>query len=101
MIFGALVSFLVNRRYKQREQQASSAEKLKIPALKQRGLVLACGLVAGAAITGVVMAIPAVLMKNSAALSIVPISFTPYADILSVIVTIGLCYWIYTMATKK
>lgn len=61
----------------------------------QKSILLACGLVAGAALMGVLLAIPFVIKGSANALAIVPSSFAPFADILSVLVTIGLCYWLY------
>ncbi len=67
------------------------------------GTLLACGLVAGAALMGVILAIPFVLKGSSDALRLVPESFTPVADILGLAVTISLCIWLYktTMRAVK
>nr|MCH9644040.1 oligopeptide transporter, OPT family [Gammaproteobacteria bacterium] len=65
-----------------------------------KGILLACGMVAGAAIMGVLLAIPFVIMGSSDALSIVSPSFLPIAGILGVLSIIGLSYWLIAV-TKK
>lgn len=67
--------------------------------LKQNGLLASCGLVAGAAIAGVVLAIPFAASGSSDVLRIVGAGFKPYADVLGVLSAVGLVYWLYRMAT--
>jgi putative OPT family oligopeptide transporter len=67
---------------------------------RQRGLILASGLVAGAALMGVILAIPFVIAKSSDALKIVSDSFTPVADGLGIAVGIGLLFWMYRVIKK-
>lgn len=57
--------------------------------------LLACGLVAGAALMGVLLAIPFVLKGNSDALRIVPTSFKPIAEVFGLLATLGICFWFY------
>jgi putative OPT family oligopeptide transporter len=68
---------------------------------EQRGLLLACGIVAGASIMGVVLAIPFAIKQSSNALSIMPVQFQSLAGILGVIVTAIMCGWMYHYITKK
>lgn len=96
LVIGSFVSYLVHRKL-------DKAPKDKKECAEQNGqkcLTLACGLVAGAAIMGIVLAIPAVIYQSSTVLSIVTPAFTPYADVLSVLVTFALCYWIYRLGVK-
>ncbi len=65
------------------------------------GTIMACGLVAGAALMGVILAIPFVLQGSSDALVIVKSGFEPTAAALGVIVTIILCYWLYRMTCRR
>jgi putative OPT family oligopeptide transporter len=65
------------------------------------GILVACGLVAGAALMGVILAIPFVIQGSSDALTLVKESFAPVATVLGVIVTVGLCYWLYKMTCSK
>lgn len=66
----------------------------------QQSILVACGMVAGAALMGVALAIPLVLEGTSDALRIVPSSFTPIAHILGVIASIGICIWLFKAAQK-
>jgi hypothetical protein len=68
--------------------------------MRQRGLILACGLVAGAALMGVVLALPFAVKKSADALKIVSDSFAPTANILGLIVGIGLLIWMYRVIKK-
>lgn len=67
---------------------------------KRRGLVVACGLVAGAALMEIVLAIPFVLMSGPESLRLVSLSFTPIAVTLSFLSVAGLGIWFYKMSAK-
>jgi putative OPT family oligopeptide transporter len=95
VVFGGLLNYLVNRHFKKRTlnegKQAEEAAKRS----KHLGLTLACGLVAGASLMGVVLAIPFAMYKSSNVLSLVGSDFIPYSNLLAVLITLGLCTWIY------
>ena len=57
--------------------------------------MLACGLVAGAALMGVILAIPFVLKGSSDALRLASPSFAPIASGLGLITLALLCLWLY------
>jgi ABC-type phosphate transport system permease subunit len=59
------------------------------------GTLLACGIVAGAALMGVMLAIPFVLKQSSDALRLVPQSFTSIGYALGFAVFILFLTWIY------
>ena len=61
----------------------------------QNGLLLACGLVAGAALMGVILAIPFVVMGSSNALAIMPHSLHQVATILGFLSLLAICRWLY------
>lgn len=65
------------------------------------GTLVACGLVAGAALMGVLLAIPFVIKGSSDALELVKAGFAPTATVLGVIITIALCYWLYKMTCHQ
>lgn len=65
-----------------------------------RGVLLACGLVAGSALMGVFLAIPFVIAGNSNVWAIVGPNFIMTANILGMIGLIGLCIWLYRVATR-
>lgn len=75
-------------------KNSALSEEIKHSA-KKSATLLACGLVAGAALMGVLLAIPFVLKGSSDALRIVPISFRPIAEVLGLLATLGICIWFY------
>lgn len=93
IILGGFISYLVKR---------SAAGKLKTKAAvkdqhtcHQRGVLMACGMVAGSALMGVILAIPFVIAGNSNALAIVPPQFAFFANCIGVVIVILLCLWFY------
>lgn len=98
MVLGGVVSYLVKRQKRQTltpEKEAAMHEKY------HQGILLACGMVAGSALMGVILAIPFVLMGSSNALAVVSKSFVPIAGILGAIVFVGLCYWLYRLGRLR
>lgn len=95
IFLGALVSYLVSYRM----NKSSHSEEAKHGAM-QNGTLLACGIVAGSALMGVILAIPFAIIGNTDALSLVSVHFTPWATGLALIVTIALCYWMYHTGLK-
>lgn len=67
---------------------------------QQSGILLCCGLVAGAAIMGVFLAIPFMIMGSADALSIAPAHFAGIANVLGLLSLIALVYWIWKVSTK-
>lgn len=67
----------------------------------EKTTLIACGLVAGAALMGVVLAIPFVMAGSADALRLVPESFTPIATGLGLVVTALICLWLFRTTTKK
>ena len=100
VVIGGLLSYLIqvrlNRRYDLRLEN-----QLKVATHRHRGLLLACGIVAGASIMGVVLAIPFALKQSSDALKLMPDRFAPFAGVLSIVVTVVLCAWIYKVVMSK
>ena len=74
---------------------------MKVNAHRHRGLLLACGMVAGASIMGVVLAIPFAWYQSADAIRIMPESLMPFAGVLSLAVTFVLCAWIYRVVIKN
>lgn len=68
---------------------------------QELGILMACGLVAGAALMGVVLAIPFVLKGSSDTLRLVPESFAPIATSIGLVITLLLCWWLYHVTTHK
>jgi putative OPT family oligopeptide transporter len=91
---GGIISLLV-KRSQQRQQNLTPQMREEN---SQRGILLACGLVAGAALMGVVLAIPFVISGNTDILSLVSNQFASVTNALSIVVSLVLCIWIYRVA---
>ncbi|HVV69835.1 MAG TPA: oligopeptide transporter, OPT family [Gammaproteobacteria bacterium] len=96
IIIGGLVTWLVKSRL--RKQNGGAAHHA--PSMEAANL-LACGLVAGAALMGVILAIPFVIAGSSNAIKLVSDNFKPIADALGVISLLGVCVWLYVTGTAK
>lgn len=94
LVIGGVSSYFINRALKKKYPGPDSVTHEPIRSGQQRGLILACGVVAGAALMGVILAIPFAIAQSDDVLRLVGNSFTPIADILGVIVTVGLIAWI-------
>lgn len=95
VVVGGLLSFLISRRLNKRYPVNVPAREKAIASRRHHGLLLACGMVAGASLIGVVLAIPFALKKSADALSIMPAQWLPVTGILGAIVTLILCIWMY------
>lgn len=93
LFLGALISLLVNHQLNKKQGNTTPQ--------KQSGVVLACGLVAGAAIMSVILAVPFALMHNPDGLTLLGPQFQSLTQIASVIVTIALCIYLYRDSIKK
>jgi putative OPT family oligopeptide transporter len=96
VIVGSLINFAVRFSIGKLKGEAKNKAIVK----HQSAVLLACGLVAGAAIMGVVLAVPFMLLGSTQALSIAPAAFAPAASLLGLIVMTALVYWIWRAATK-
>jgi putative OPT family oligopeptide transporter len=88
VVIGGVLNYVCKRAMRRRA--APAVEKSF-----EGATLLACGIVAGAALMGVLLAIPFVLKQSSDALRLVPPSFTPVADVLGLGVLILFLVWIY------
>ncbi len=95
LVIGGVLSYFVQVRITRKYPLVTDEHLAGRSYYNQRGLLLACGLVAGAALMGVFLAIPFVIAGSSDVWRLVSPSFTPYADILGAIVTITVCYGVW------
>lgn len=100
VIIGGVVSFIAHKVLERREGTSNMHAK-PVRRRMQRTLMLACGMVAGASVMGVVLAIPFAIERNANALRLVGPHFMPFGNVLSVVVTLLICYWLYRTAQKK
>lgn len=101
VVIGGLLSYLIQLRITRVYPRGQMENEAKMSVHKQKGLLLACGMVAGASLMGVVLAIPFAIRKSSDALRIMPEAYEPFAGILSIFVTGLLCAWIYRVVLKR
>lgn len=99
LILGGLASYFVEHALIKRHP--IQTEKSPDNTARQRGLTLACGLVAGACLMGVVLAIPFTLAQSTDVLRLMPEHFTLLASLLGVLSTLGILGWIYRTVCKK
>lgn len=102
VVIGGFLSYFVNRKLdKMYTHRGSSDNEALIQTHKHRGLLLACGIVAGASLMGVILAIPFAIRQSAEALKIMPEQFASFAGPLSILVTFLLCVWIYRSVMRK
>jgi len=92
VVMGGVLNYICQKVMKKRNQQSSTFDS---------STMLACGLVAGAALMGVILAVPFVLKGSSDALRIVPASFVPFANSLGLLTLGLLCFWLYKTTIQK
>lgn len=91
LVFGGVASYIIGKILRRRFAKSA----ITVERREQRGLILACGLVAGAALMGVILAIPFALAQSTDVLKIVSNNFMPIASGLSILITLGLLCWMY------
>lgn len=98
IILGGALNFLCKRVISKRIKAQNLPQEQEHEVVEksfEKGTMLACGLVAGAALMGVILAIPFVLKGSTDALRLASEHFEPVADGLGLVVLIGLCVWLY------
>lgn len=98
VVIGGLLSYVIQLRL---DNMYRTTHDIESNHHRHRGLLLACGIVAGASIMGVILAIPFALKQSSDALKIMPAQFAFMAGFLSIVVTVVMCGWIYRAVMKK
>jgi putative OPT family oligopeptide transporter len=99
LILGGLASYLVERGL--RKQHPHQTEESADNPARQRGLTLACGIVAGACLMGVVLAIPFTLAQSTNVLRLMPAHLTLVASLFGALSTIAVLSWIYRTVCQK
>jgi len=99
LFIGGLFAFMINRRLK-RKQALEHLDNEVVAFAKQRGLLLACGLVAGSALMDVVLAIPFAIAKSPDILQINIPHWHLAAEGLGLLVVVSLGFWFYRVVVK-
>lgn len=100
-VIGGILSYIVNTRLNHLYNLDNAEALIKANAHRHRGLLLSCGIVAGASLMGVILAIPFAIKESSDALKLMPDQYMSFAGLLSIIVTFFLCTWIYRVVLKQ
>lgn len=101
VVIGGVLSYIIQVRLNKVYSLRQANSENKIALHRHRGLLLVCGIVAGASIMGVILAFPFAIKQSSDALKIMPDQYAYLAGVLSILVTLGLCGWIYHAVMKK
>lgn len=101
VVIGGLLSYLVHQRLQKRYPLKVGHNERVIATHKHQGLLLACGLVAGASVMGVLLAIPFAIRQSSDALALMPPEYHRIAGFLGLAVTVLLCAWIYRVVMRE
>lgn len=98
MAVGGFLKHFVNRANRHAK---TDAQKHKAHEATQGGLLAACGLVAGAALMGVFLAVPFVMMGSADALSVMPANLHNLAEGFGLFTFILLIWWMYRISKYK
>ncbi len=102
LVIGGVLSWIVRRALAKRSMLLPSKQQKKY---RQRGhqyaMLLASGLVAGAAIMGIILAVPFVIEGTTSALQVMPKHMTHVAEMLGTIAIIVLCWWFKAQVQRE
>lgn len=95
IVAGGLLSYIVKLILLKRLGHRHFSQDKETRVRLHRGIITACGVVSGASIMGVLLAIPFAIFKNDSILSIMPDSLHSAAQILGFISFVLLTTWMY------
>jgi len=102
IVVGGILSYIVRRAVRARGHGlVGDSDDIHVSKGMQNALLLACGIVAGATLIGVILAVPFAIKQSADALRIMPLAWSNLAGVLSIVVTLLICYWIYRTAIKN
>ncbi|MBI2786379.1 MAG: oligopeptide transporter, OPT family [Legionella longbeachae] len=96
LFIGGMIALFVEKRLKQKK-----VIKEEISLRKQRGTLIACGLVAGSAIMDVLLAIPFSIMHSPDALQLAGVTWKTTGVYLGILSTFALGWWINRRVCSK
>jgi putative OPT family oligopeptide transporter len=100
-VIGGVLAWIVQSRLNSMYHRGQPESEVKVHDHRHRGLLLSCGIVAGASLMGVLLAVPFALKESADALRIMPEEYMSFAGLLSIFVTFLLCAWIYRVVLKR
>lgn len=100
LIIGGLLSYAIQRAHIKKGTPMIN-DHIRTTKGMHNALFLACGLVAGSTIMGVILAIPIAISENENILRIAPKNFASIAGLLAFLVAAAVVYWIYKVGIKR
>jgi putative OPT family oligopeptide transporter len=102
VVVGGIASYFIKRASQKRAiAEGKKGEEIAEAGNQKGGLIIACGLVAGSALMGVLLAIPFTIFQSTDILKIVGDGFSPIATTLAFASVAGLLYWIYRVVNQE
>ena len=102
MVIGGFLSLYIKRLLAKRLSNESGAVRMeKEHAAGQTGLLICCGLVAGASIMAVILAIPFGIKGSADALRLMPLQYEHLSEWISLVVTVALIVWLKKRVFKS
>jgi len=98
IVLGGVVSYIAERALIRRH--GKSADESFVHNAREQGILTASGIVAGASLMGVILAVPFTLAHSSTILQLVPDTFEPYGVALGFMAVVGLCVWLYRVTVQ-
>jgi putative OPT family oligopeptide transporter len=96
-VIGGIACYFIGKAFNKRYPHKTENE---IRSTKHRGITLACGIVAGAALMGVVLAIPFAIAQSTDVLKISNATLAHFSPILSLLMAAGIFIWMYKIVLK-
>ena len=87
IMLGGLIAWLAHRGQKSGSEHESGG-----------GLLFASGLITGEALIGIALAIPVAIYGSG---DVLKLADKPFGSIPGILITIGVCYWLFRVAKKK
>ncbi len=100
LILGGGIATAVHYTIKRWRNSGQANDQERADKANNRGLLLASGLVAGAALMGVVLAVPFALQQSTDALRIMPQTWENIASTLGLLVAAAVCVGMYRAVCK-
>lgn len=95
LFFGGLVAFLAKRQLVKQRFPADETQSRY-----RRAILIACGLVSGAAVMNILLAIPFIVVGSPDVLAIMPANLQYVADVLGIAAGGFICIWLYRAVVK-
>jgi putative OPT family oligopeptide transporter len=96
IMLGGVIAWLVSRYQTSNKKSVGDFEKHQ-KSSEGTGLLFASGLITGEALIGILLAIPVAIYGTG---DVLAIAARPFGSIPGLIIVIGICYWLYKLATK-